>query len=215
MFDRYTDRARTVVVRAGEEAVQLRHSEVGTAHLLIALAAVEDGLAARVLRRLGMSADDLRGRVTGIMPAGRKAVEPGLPFTPGGRQALEAAASIARGLGVAAVDTEHILLAVAAEPKGIAARIFRDLGLDADRLRDEVALAAAAVPAGAATGAGEAAPIAITIPCPACGGAIEQLGLTPDASGSFAAERSGDARCPHCGARYELRYRIDWSAKEG
>lgn len=212
MFERFTERARTVVACASEEAVRMRHSEVGTAHLLIALAAVDDGIAARILRDVGASADDLRDRVVKILPEGRKPVEPGLPFTPGGRRALEEAATVARGLGLAAVDTEHILLGVAAEPKGIAVRILRELGVDGDRLRDEVALAVTGAPARAGAAAGRET-VAVTIPCPACGEAIERLGIAPDASGSFAAERSGDARCPRCGARYELRYRIDWTPR--
>jgi ATP-dependent Clp protease ATP-binding subunit ClpC len=212
VFERFTERARNVVVLAQQEAMELRHPDIGTAHLMLGLALEEDGVAGRVLETLGVTAEDLRARVVKIAGMGRKPVDAQLPFTPDGKRALEEAGRVARGMGHSYVGTEHILLGVAAAPKGIAARILRELGLDADRLRGEVDLVLAegsAPPERDAGGAG----VTVTVPCPACGRAIEQLGLAATEQGAFAAERSGDVSCPHCDARYDLRYRIDWTPR--
>ena len=139
MFERFTERARQVVVLAQQEALELRHSFIGTEHILLGLLREEEGVAARVLERLGVTAERVRGQVVRIVAAG-EAVTPGqtIPFTPRSKQVFELALREALSMGHNFIGTEHILLAVVRENEGVAMRILNDFDADAEKIRGAV-----------------------------------------------------------------------------
>ncbi len=135
MFQRFTERARQVVVVAQDKARALGRDEVGTEHILLGLLEVEDGLAARVLVSLGVTLDEVRTRV---VPTGGARAEPmtgQIPFAAGTKRVLELALGESLAVGRDHLGTEHILLALVRESEGNAARILRDLDADADAER--------------------------------------------------------------------------------
>src|SRR5262245_52478086 len=140
MFDRFTDRARQVIVLAQDEARQLKHNYIGTEHILLGLLREQDGVARRVLESLGVSVDAVRDQVVRIVGEGEgEAVPAGqIPFTPRAKKVLELALREGLSLGHNYIGTEHILLGIARENDGIAARVLRDLGADAETIRDAV-----------------------------------------------------------------------------
>jgi len=138
MFERFTERARQVVVLAQEEARALGHNYIGTEHLLLGLFAVEDGLAARVLVSLGITAEDSRAQVVRIVGHGEGPVAGQIPFTPRAKKVLELSMREALALGHNYIGTEHVLLGIAREGKGVAARILAAHGADAERVRETV-----------------------------------------------------------------------------
>jgi ATP-dependent Clp protease ATP-binding subunit ClpC len=138
VFERFTERARDVVVLAGEEARALRHNYLGTEHLLLGLLRREDGLAARLLDSLGVTAETVRDQVRTIVGEGDEVPSGQIPFTPRAKKVLELALREALSLGHNYVGTEHILLGLARENEGVAARILLDFDLDADKIRTEV-----------------------------------------------------------------------------
>jgi ATP-dependent Clp protease ATP-binding subunit ClpA len=140
MFDRFTDRARQVIVLAQDEARLLKHNYIGTEHILLGLLCEEDGIARRVLESLGVSADAARVQILRIVGEGEgEAVPAGqIPFTPRAKKVLELALREGLSLGHDYIGTEHILLGIARENHGIAARVLRDLGADAETIRDAV-----------------------------------------------------------------------------
>ena len=138
MFERFTERARQVVVLAQQEARSLRHDFIGTEHLLLGLLREEEGLAARVLASLGVGYDDVVGRVTEIVGAGDEVTTGQIPFTARAKKVLELALREALSIGHNYIGTEHILLGLLREGSGVAAGILGDLGLDAERVRGEV-----------------------------------------------------------------------------
>ena len=138
MFERFTDRARQVVVYAQEEAQSLKHGYIGTEHLLLGVLRVEDGLGAKTLTSLEVSLEEVRAQVTRIVGLGEQAPAGQVPFTPVAKKVLELALREALRLGHNYIGTEHILLALATEGDGVAARILLDFGVDADKIRHEV-----------------------------------------------------------------------------
>jgi ATP-dependent Clp protease ATP-binding subunit ClpC len=138
MFERFTERAHRAVVFAQEEARALSHNYVGTEHLLLGLLRERDGLAAHALESLEITIDEVRAQVARIVGQGDEATAGRIPFTPRAKKVLELALREALSLGHNYIGTEHVLLGLAREDEGVGARILRDLGADADRIRDEV-----------------------------------------------------------------------------
>ena len=141
MFERFTERARQVVVFAQDEARALGHGYIGTEHLLLGLLREDEGLASRVLESLGVSAEAVREQVARIVGEGgeKRAAEGEIPFTPRSKKVLELALREALALGHEFIGTEHILLGIARENKGVASRILLDFGVDAERIRERTA----------------------------------------------------------------------------
>jgi hypothetical protein len=138
VFERFTERARHVVVLAQEEAGALRHNYVGTEHLLLGLLREDEGLAARVLESLGLTAERVRGHVVRILGSGEEVTAGQIPFTPRTKKVLDLALREALSLGHNHIGTEHILLGLVRENEGVAARILLDFDADPERIRNEV-----------------------------------------------------------------------------
>jgi ATP-dependent Clp protease ATP-binding subunit ClpC len=138
MFERYTPSARQVVAFANEEARAMRHSALGGEHLLLGVLLDDVGHGGRTLRGLGLSAEQVRGRIAELAPPASSPTAGTIPFTPRAQQILTRADGESRGLGHDRVGTEHILLALAREPDGIAARILGEHHLGAEAVRDAV-----------------------------------------------------------------------------
>ena len=148
MFERFTERARQVVVLAQDEARALRHNYIGTEHLLLGLLREEEGLAAGVLEALEVSLEEVRAEVARIIGSGEEVTTGMIPFTPRGKKVLELALREALSLGHNHIGTEHILLGLAREGEGVAMRILLEFDADADKIRNAVVNALAG-PAGA------------------------------------------------------------------
>ena len=138
MFERFTERARQVVVLAQDEARALKHNYIGTEHLLLGLLREEEGLAARVLESLDITVEEVRAQVARIVGQGDEVTTGQIPFTPRAKKVLELALREALSLGHNYIGTEHILLGLVQEGQGVAARIMLDFGADADRVRAEI-----------------------------------------------------------------------------
>ena len=138
MFERFTERARQVVVLAQEEARTLKHNYIGTEHILLGLLREEEGLAARVLESLDITVERVRAQVVRIVGSGEEVTSGQIPFTPRAKKVLELALREALSLGHNYIGTEHILLGLVRENEGVAARILLDFEADAERIRSEV-----------------------------------------------------------------------------
>ena len=138
MFERFTERARQVVVLAQEEARALRHDYIGTEHILLGLLREEEGLAARVLASLDVNVEEVRAQVARIVGPGEDVATGQVPFTPRAKRVLELSLREAIALGHGYIGTEHVLLGLVRENDGVAARILLDFGLDAETIRREV-----------------------------------------------------------------------------
>jgi ATP-dependent Clp protease ATP-binding subunit ClpC len=138
MFERFTARARQVVVHAQEEARALGHHYIGTEHILLGLLREEEGVATRALASLGIELDQVRAKIEQIIGRGTEAAAGQIPFTPRAKRALELSLREAIALGHNYIGAEHILLGVARENDGVAARILLELDADAERIRSEV-----------------------------------------------------------------------------
>ena len=138
MFERFTERARQVVVLAQDEARALRHNYIGTEHILLGLLREEEGLAARVLDSLDITVDDVRANVARIVGQGDEVTTGQIPFTPRAKKVLELALREALSLGHNYIGTEHILLGLVRENEGVAARILLDFDADAEKIRNEI-----------------------------------------------------------------------------
>ena len=140
MFERFTDRARQVVVLAQEEARMLNHNYIGTEHILLGLIHEGEGVAARALESLGISLDAVRQQVEEIIGQGQQAPpEPEhIPFTPRAKKVLELAWRESQQLGHNYIGTEHILLGLIREGDGVAAQVLVGLGADMNRVRQQV-----------------------------------------------------------------------------
>jgi Clp amino terminal domain, pathogenicity island component len=137
-FERFTDRARQVVILAQKEARELGHGSVGPEHVLLGLLAEGGGVAAVALETLGISLEETRERVEEIAGRGEDAPAGPIPFTPTARQLPEGALREAQRLGHDYVGTEHLLLALRGEGDGVAARVLAALGADYAQLRERV-----------------------------------------------------------------------------
>ncbi|MEI6662989.1 MAG: ATP-dependent Clp protease ATP-binding subunit [Actinomycetes bacterium] len=138
MFERFTERARQVVVLAQEEARNLKHNYIGTEHVLLGLLREEEGLAARVLESLDITAEKVRAQVVRIVGSGEEVTSGQIPFTPRAKKVLELALREALSLGHNYIGTEHILLGLVRENEGVAARILLDFDADSEKIRNEV-----------------------------------------------------------------------------
>jgi ATP-dependent Clp protease ATP-binding subunit ClpC len=138
VFERFTERARQVVVLAQEEARILKHNYIGTEHILLGLLREEEGLAARVLESLDITVERVRAQVVRIVGSGEEVTSGQIPFTPRAKKVLELALREALSLGHNYIGTEHILLGLVRENEGVAARILLDFDADSEKIRNEV-----------------------------------------------------------------------------
>jgi ATP-dependent Clp protease ATP-binding subunit ClpC len=218
VFERFTERARQVVVLAQDEARTLGHGYIGTEHLLLGLIREQDGVAARALGALGVTEDDARAQVAAMVVAGDDAATGQIPFTRRAKEVLELALREALALGHNYIGTEHILLGLLRENQGIGAQVLRDLGADPERVRSEILplLAAASRTPSAhparATRFAEGSPQLI-VACPQCATPIETV--TTDAPNSTLEVTAEGARtCPGCGKEWRIAYAVVWVEAE-
>ncbi len=138
MFERFTDRARRVVVLAQEEARMLNHNYIGTEHILLGLIHEGEGVAAKALESLNISLEAVRQQVQEIIGEGQQAPSGHIPFTPRAKKVLELSLREALQLGHNYIGTEHILLGLIREGEGVAAQVLTKLGADLNRVRQQV-----------------------------------------------------------------------------
>ncbi len=138
MFERFTDRARRVVVLAQDEARMLDHNYIGTEHILLGLIHEGEGIAAKALESLGISLDAVREQVEDIIGRGQAAPTGHIPFTPRAKKVLELSLREALQLNHSYIGTEHILLGLIREGEGVAAQVLIKLGADLNRVRNQV-----------------------------------------------------------------------------
>ena len=138
MFERFTDRARRVVVLAREEARMLNHNYIGTEHILLGLIHEGEGVASKALESLGISLEGVRAQVEEIIGQGQQAPSGHIPFTPRAKKVLELSLREALQLGHNYIGTEHILLGLIREGEGVAAQVLVKLSADLNRVRQQV-----------------------------------------------------------------------------
>src|SRR3954464_4387406 len=138
LFERFTDRARRVVVLAQEEARLLNHNYIGTEHILLGLIHEGEGVAAKALESLGISLEAVRNQVEEIIGQGGSSPSGHIPFTPRAKKVLELSLREALQLGHNYIGTEHILLGLIREGEGVAAQVLVKLGADLSRVRQQV-----------------------------------------------------------------------------
>ena len=160
MFERFTDRARRVVVLAQDEARMLKHNYIGTEHILLGLIHEGEGVAAEALGSLGISLDAVRQQVEEIIGQGQEAPSGHIPFTPRAKKVLELSLRESLQLGHKYIGTEHILLGLIREGDGVAAQVLVRLGADLNRVRHEVIqlIASLAAPGGRTGARGTGSP---------------------------------------------------------
>ncbi|MEW6100796.1 MAG: ATP-dependent Clp protease ATP-binding subunit [Candidatus Omnitrophota bacterium] len=139
MFNRFTERARKVIILAKEEARRFNHDYIGTEHILLGLVREGEGVAATVLQKMGVSLENIRLEIEKLVQPGPTTQIIGdIPFTPRAKKALELSAEEARSLGHNYIGTEHLLLGLIKEGEGIASQVLLNLGLDLNTVRNEV-----------------------------------------------------------------------------
>jgi ATP-dependent Clp protease ATP-binding subunit ClpC len=139
VFERFTERARHVVILSQDEARALQHNYIGTEHLLLGLVRAEEGLASRVLVGLGVTLDEARTQVARVVGQGDEITTGQIPFTPRAKRVLELSINEGLSLGHNYVGTEHLLLGLVRENEGVASHILRErFDLDADEIRNEI-----------------------------------------------------------------------------
>jgi len=138
MFERFTDRARRVIVLAQEEARMLGHDYVGPEHVLLGLVHEGEGVASRVLESLGIGSEAVRQRVEETIGHGERAPSGRIPFTPQTKELLKLSLSESKELGHHYIGTEHILLALIRQGDSAAAQVLAALGADLNGVREEI-----------------------------------------------------------------------------
>jgi len=139
MFNRFTERARKVIILAKEEARRFNHDYIGTEHILLGLVREGEGVAAAVLQKMGVSLENIRLEIEKLVQPGPTTQIIGdIPFTPRAKKALELAAEEARSLGHNYIGTEHLLLGLIKENEGVASQVLLNLGLDLNTVRNEI-----------------------------------------------------------------------------
>ncbi|MFA5255340.1 MAG: ATP-dependent Clp protease ATP-binding subunit [Candidatus Omnitrophota bacterium] len=139
MFNRFTERARKVILLAKEEAKRFNHDYIGTEHILLGLVREGEGVAAAVLASFGLTPDKIRIEVEKLVQPGPSTVISGdLPFTPKAKKVMELATEEARALGHNYIGTEHLLLGLIREGEGVASQVLMNLGMELERVREEV-----------------------------------------------------------------------------
>jgi len=156
LFERFTKRAKKVIVLAQDEARHVKHNYIGTEHLLFGVLREDEGLRARVLEDLGVTLEKVRAQVARVIGPGDEVTTGQIPFTPRAKKALELALHEIQALGSGDIGTEHVLLGVAREKEGVAARILLDPDVDDEKIRRRVVgmLGGRARNAGARSGRG-------------------------------------------------------------
>ena len=156
MFNKFTERARKVILLAKEEAKRFNHDYIGTEHILLGLIREGEGVAAAVLQKLGLSPEKIRLEVEKLVQSGPSTMVSGdIPFTPKAKKVIELAMEEARSLGHNYIGTEHLLLGLIREGEGVASQVLMNLGLDLNRVRSEViTLLGSSSPAPTGTGSG-------------------------------------------------------------
>jgi ATP-dependent Clp protease ATP-binding subunit ClpC len=155
LFERFTDRARRVVVLAQEEARLLNHNYIGTEHILLGLIHEGEGVAAKALESLSISLEGVRAQVEEIIGQGGSSPSGHIPFTPRAKKVLELSLREALQLGHNYIGTEHILLGLIREGEGVAAQVLTKLGADLSRVRQQVIQLLSGYQSGGATAGGE------------------------------------------------------------
>ncbi|MDH3463915.1 MAG: NDP-hexose 4-ketoreductase, partial [Acidimicrobiia bacterium] len=135
MFERFTDRARRVVVLAQEEARLLNHNYIGTEHILLGLLNEGEGIAAQALESLDIDLASVREEVVKIIGQGKQSPSGHIPFTPRAKKVLELSLREALQLGHNYIGTEHILLGLIREGEGVAAQVLQQLGAELQKVR--------------------------------------------------------------------------------
>jgi ATP-dependent Clp protease ATP-binding subunit ClpC len=138
MFERFTDRARRVVVLGQEQARELGHNYIGTEHLLLGILAEGEGVAVSVLGELDVSLETARQQVLEVIGRGKGQPSGHVPFTPRAKKVLELSLREAKSLGHAYIGTEHILLGLIREGDGVAAQVLVNLGAELKKVRQQV-----------------------------------------------------------------------------
>jgi len=139
MFNRFTERARKVILLAKEDAKRFNHDYIGTEHILLGLVREGEGVAAAVLASFGLTSDKIRIEVEKLVQPGPSTVISGdLPFTPKAKKVMELATEEARALGHNYIGTEHLLLGLIREGEGVASQVLMNLGMELERVREEV-----------------------------------------------------------------------------
>ncbi|MTA30071.1 MAG: NDP-hexose 4-ketoreductase, partial [Actinobacteria bacterium] len=138
MFEKFTDKARRVVVLAQEEAKLLNHNYIGTEHLLLGLIHEGEGVAAKALEALGISLEPVREQVQEVIGQGQTPPTGHIPFTPRAKKVLELSLREALQLGHSYIGTEHLLLGLIKEGEGVAAQVLTKLGADTNKVRSQV-----------------------------------------------------------------------------
>src|SRR3990167_7181440 len=139
MFNKFTERARKVILLAKQEAKRFNYDYIGTEHILLGLLREGEGVAAAVLQSLGMNLNNIRLEVEKLVQIGPTTVVSGdLPFTPKAKKVMELAMEEARTLGHNYIGTEHLLLGLIREGEGVASQVFMNMGLDLEKVREEV-----------------------------------------------------------------------------
>jgi ATP-dependent Clp protease ATP-binding subunit ClpC len=180
MFERFTDRARRVVVLAQEEARLLNHNYIGTEHILLGLIHEGEGVAAKALESLGISLEAVRAQVEEIIGQGGSSPSGHIPFTPRAKKVLELSLREALQLGHNYIGTEHILLGLIREGEGVAAQVLVKLGADLSRVRQQVIQLLSGYAGGGAGGEGSSG----------AGGSGDKAGATAGGSGGDSASGS-------------------------
>jgi len=140
MFNRFTERARKVILLAKEEAKRFNHDYIGTEHILLGLLREGEGVAAVVLQKMGLNLQQIRMEIEKIVKPGPPTVVSGdIPFTPTAKKVVELSSEEARSLGHNYIGTEHILLGLIREGEGVASQVLMNLGLDLNKVREEIA----------------------------------------------------------------------------
>ncbi len=173
MFERFTDRARRVVVLAQEESQRLSHNYIGSEHLLLGLLAEQEGVAARALESLNVTLTAAREQVEEIIGPGQQTPRGHIPFTPRAKKILELALREALTMGSEVIDTQHLLLGLIDEGDGVGAQILQRLGATAQAVREAVARLISADPEAAEVTGPESGPRAVS--------AARRVGIRVDA----------------------------------
>ena len=163
MFERFTDRARRVVVLAQEESQRLSHNYIGTEHLLLGLLAEQEGVAARALESLNVTLEAAREQVLVIIGPGQQHPSGHIPFTPRAKKILELSLREALTTGSEVIDTRHLLLGLIDEGDGVGAQILQRLGATTQAVREAVTTLADSEPAAEATEAPGPQPRAVSM----------------------------------------------------
>ena len=206
MFERFTDRARRVLVLAQEEARLLNHGFIGTEHLLLGLIHEGEGVAARALDDLDISLEAVREKVEETIGLSGTAPIGSPPFTPRAKKVLELSMREALQLGHNYIGTEHLLLGVVREGEGVAAQVLVSLGADLGRVRRQVIQLLSGHPGVESVGgfAMQSGPVARTVhrgqvvECSFCG-------RRPPVSGQLISGRGGAYICEHCVSEWSIR----------